>query len=258
VLIAADVGNSKINIGYFTESGLFVQQVDTHPLRGAEEYRYLLDDFMSRNHIEKKRGIGGIISSVVFSHNRTLLDALKKLTEDEDAAVMIVDFRMNTGLNLKVDEPDKLGTDRIAGAVAADALYSAPVAVVDFGTATTITAVDRCHNLIGGTIMPGLGLMNAALDRETYLLREVVLEPPVKALGADTEGCIRAGLYFGTAGAVERILSEIEKEAGCPFQVVLTGGHALAMDRFITRQHEVNPELTLEGLRILYGKNRSS
>jgi type III pantothenate kinase len=258
VLIAVDIGNSKINIGYFTEMGLLVQQVETNPLRGAEEYRRLMDDFMSRSRIEKKRGIGGIISSVVLSHNRTLQDALKKLTEEEDAAVMIVDFRMETGLNLKVDEPDKLGTDRIADAVAADALYLPPVAVADFGTATTITAVDREHNLIGGSIMPGLGLMNSALGREAYLLHEVALEPPVSALGADTEGCIRAGLYFGTAGAVERILSEIEKEAGCPFRLVLTGGHALAMDRFITRQHEVNPELTLEGLRILYGKNRSS
>jgi type III pantothenate kinase len=171
---------------------------------------------------------------------------------------MVVDFRMNTGLNLKVDEPDKLGSDRIADAVAADALYPAPVAVADFGTATTITAVDENHSLIGGSIMPGLGLMSSMLGKGTYLLSEVALTPPESALGKDTEGSIRAGLYLGTAGAVERILSEIEKEAGCTFRLVLTGGHCLAMERFITRRHELNPELTLEGLRMLYGKNRSS
>jgi type III pantothenate kinase len=257
MLIAIDIGNSSINIGYFTERGLFVQKVDTHPLREPGEYLRLMDGFMCQTHIEKKRGVGGIISSVVLSHTQPLHDVLGMLAEDM-AAVRIVDFKMNTGLNLRVDEPEKLGADRIADAVGADGLYGAPAAVADFGTATTITAVDEHHNLIGGTIIPGLGLMNEMLGRGTSLLREVVLEPPVAALGSDTEGCIRSGLYFGTAGAVERILSEIERETGCAFRLVLTGGHAGALDRLISRQHELNPNLTLEGLRILYGKNRSS
>jgi type III pantothenate kinase len=257
MLIAVDIGNSAINIGYFTETGLHVQKMDTHPLRGPGEYLQLMDDFMGKTRIEKKRGVGGIISSVVLSHTQPFREVLRMLAQD-DAAVSMVDHTMNTGLNLRVDEPDKLGADRIADAVAAEELYGAPAAVADFGTATTLTAVDGDHNLIGGAIMPGVGLMNRMLEKGTSLLPEVVLEPPVAALGTDTEGCIRSGLYFGTAGGVERILSEIERETRSTFRLVLTGGHAAAMDRLISRPHEVNPHLTLEGLRILHGKNRSS
>lgn len=257
MLIAVDIGNSSINIGYFAETGLYVQKINTHPLRDQAEYLRLIDNFMENTHIEKKQGVGGIISSVVLSHTQPLYHVIRTLSRD-NASVMIVDHKMNTGLNLRVDEPDKLGADRIADAVAADGLYGAPAAVADFGTATTITVVDEYHSLIGGTIMPGLVLMNKILGSGTSLLHEVALQPPVAALGTDTEGCILAGLYFGTAGGVERILSEIERETGCAFRLIITGGHAGAVDRLISRPHELNPHLTLEGLRILYGKNRSS
>jgi type III pantothenate kinase len=257
MLIAIDIGNSTINIGYFLEKGLCVQKIDTHPLRDPEEYERLMDDFMHEAQIEKKPGVGGIISSVVLSHTRPFCEVLGTLLHDI-SAVCMVDHTLNTGLGMKVDEPDKLGADRIADAVAASGLYGVPVAVVDFGTATTITVVDRYRNLIGGTIMPGLGLMNEMLGRGTSLLNEIPLEPPLTALGTDTAGCIRSGLYFGTAGAVERILREAERETGEDFRLVITGGHAAAMDRLILRTHEMNPSLTLEGLRILYGKNRSS
>jgi type III pantothenate kinase len=152
----------------------------------------------------------------------------------------------------------ELGADRIAGAVGACALYNPPVAVVDCGTATTITVVDRDANIIGGSIMPGLGLMNDMLEKGTSKLNSIVLGPPVTALGKDTEGCIRSGLFYGTGGAVERVLSEIEREAGCRFKLVITGGYGPMLAGFIMRPHELNPNLNLEGLKILYEKNRHS
>ncbi|MDA8433148.1 MAG: type III pantothenate kinase [Nitrospiraceae bacterium] len=257
MLIVVDIGNSAIHIGYFTEAGLHVQKVNTYPLRDVADYLRRMDEFIRKAGIEKKPGDGGIISSVVLSHTLPFCEVLRTLVQD-DAAVGVVDHTMNTGLNLKVAEPDKLGADRIADAVAAAELYGAPVAVADFGTATTITAVDRDHNLIGGTIMPGVGLMNEMLGRGTSLLQEIPLGPPDAALGTDTESCIRSGLYFGTAGGVERILSEIERETGSAFRLVLTGGHAGAMTGLIARPHTLNIDLTLEGLRILHGKNRSA
>ena len=163
---------------------------------------------------------------------------------------------MDTGLNLKVKAPEELGTDRLADAAGAYAIYRGPVAVIDFGTATTITIVGKNADFIGGSIMPGIGLMNDVLAQRTSKLTKVPLEQPVPALGTDTAGCIRSGLLIGTAGAVERILDEIEKETGYIFRVVITGGYAHLVDPFIKRPHEMNVFLTHEGLREIYGKNR--
>jgi type III pantothenate kinase len=163
---------------------------------------------------------------------------------------------MDTGLNLKIKAPEELGTDRLADAAGAYAIYHEPVAVIDFGSATTLTAVGKNADVIGGSIMPGVGLMNDVLAQRTSKLTKVSLELPVPALGTDTAENIRSGLVFGTAGAVERVLDEIEKEVGYTFRVVLTGGYVHLMDAFIKRPHDVNAFLIHEGLKEIYGKNR--
>ena len=257
MLIAVDIGNSSINIGYFTGSDLLVQKIATHPLMEDTEYSLILNDFLSQNHIEKN-GFSCIISSVVSSHTNVLEAALQRLQVQGEPDVLIVSHEMETGLKYGIDRPFEMGTDRIADSVGACAMYKKPVAVIDCGTATTITVVDREGNIIGGSIMPGLGLMNCMLEKGTSKLGRVVLVPPESALGKDTEGCILSGLFYGTAGAVERILSEIERDTECISTVVMTGGFGEMLSGFIVRPHEINPLLTLEGLKILYAKNRHS
>ncbi len=257
MLIAVDIGNSSINIGYFTARSLLVQKIDTHPLKDSMEYLSEICNFLQQNHIEKNSP-GGIISSVVTSHTSVLSEALRRFAGTEDAAILTVTHEMLSGLKFKVDAPEKVGTDRIANAVAAKEIYGSPAAVVDFGTATTLTVIGRDGDFVGGAILPGLRLMNRALDMGTSRLQEIILEPPLRALGVDTQTCIRSGLFYGTAGACERILAGIEQETGFTLKVILTGGFAPVMGRFLTRTHEINASLTLEGLRILYGKNRPS
>ncbi len=257
MLITIDIGNSSINIGYFLEPGLLVQKITTHPLRSADEYSRLMLDFFKENHIEKTF-FSCIISSVVTSHTTTLRDAVAKLSGNKDNDILVLSHQMDTGLNLKVKAPEELGTDRLAAGAGAYAIYREPVAVIDFGTATTITIVGKNADFIGGSIMPGIGLMNDVLDQRTSKLTKVLLEHPASALGADTAGCIRSGLLIGTAGAVERILDDIEKEAGYMFRVVITGGYAHLVDGLIRRPHDVNVFLTHEGLREIYGKNRTA
>jgi len=255
MLITIDIGNSTINIGYFLDSGLLIQKIATHPLRSADEYSRLMLDFFKQNHIEKTF-FSCIISSVVTSHTLVFRDAVAKLSGNKVNDILVLSHQMDTGLNLKVHAPKELGTDRLADAAGAYAICLEPVAVIDFGTATTITIVGQNADFIGGSIMPGIGLMNDALASGTSKLTKVSLEQPVTALGKDTAECIRSGLLIGTAGAVERILDEIEKEAGYTFRVVITGGYAHLMDMLIRRPHEVNVFLTHEGLREIYGKNR--
>jgi type III pantothenate kinase len=257
MLITIDIGNSTINIGYYLDSGFLVQKLTTYPLRSSDEYIRLIRDFVEQNHIEKTF-FNCIISSVVTTHTLILRDAVTKLSENKDNDILVLNHQMATGLNLKVKAPEEVGTDRLADAAGAYAIYREPVAVIDLGTATTITIVGKDAEFLGGSIMPGIGLMNDVLEQRTSKLTKAHLEQPGPALGTDTAGCIRSGLLRGTAGAVERVLDDIEKETGYMFRVVITGGYAHLIDALIRRPHEVNVFLTHEGLREIYGKNRTA
>ncbi|MDP2156351.1 MAG: type III pantothenate kinase [Nitrospirota bacterium] len=255
MLIATDIGNSSITIGYFVETGLVVQRIPTHPLQKADEYRQLLLAFMAEKNIAKS-ACTGIISSVVPGHTEVFSAVLAGLSEEGTADILVVNS-MISGIGFRIPAPEELGTDRIANAVAAFSLFKRPAAVIDFGSATTITVVDRQGFYIGGSIMPGIGLMNESLGTKTSKLMQVELKAPESVLGRDTPGCILTGLLIGTAGAVERIVEEMEAETGLVFNTILTGGYCMLLESFVRRPHLVKPELTLEGLKILYEKNRS-
>ncbi len=251
MLIAVDIGNSLINIGFFTEPSLIVQKIETKPLQSASGYLALINRFKKEKNIDKiPEGI--IISSVVPALTGVLSEALKEFKHGEP---LLVSCKIKTGLKFKIPNPEELGSDRIANAVAAYDLYKGPVAVVDFGTATTISVVGKDANYIGGTIMPGIGLMNESLAKGTSKLFEVTLSHHGPALGIDTDECIQSGLFYGTAGATERILREIEKEIGFRLKVVLTGGYGGMISKFLSRKFNLRPYLTLEGLRTIYIRN---
>ena len=250
-LIAVDIGNSTIIIGFFSESGLIMQKIDTSPLKTREEYRLIFQDFLSENSVEKNT-TGVIISSVVPSHTEGLRKTLKGFISVEP---LMVSCKIKTGLKFNIPNPEGLGSDRIANAVAAYEHCKCPVAVVDFGTATTISVVGRDAEYIGGAIIPGIRLMNESLAKGTARLSEAPLTPPVHALGPDTIQCIQSGLFYGTAGAIERLLCEIEKESGFELKIVLTGGYGNIMSKFLKREYELIPDLTIEGLKLLYMRN---
>lgn len=251
MIIALDIGNSSINIGYFTEMGLFVQKIDTSPLLSPSQYSLLFTRFMEEKNIDKKPE-GSIISSVVSDYTMVFMKALKTLTSSEP---LVVRWTLRTGMEFAIPNPEELGSDRIANAVAAYESYKSPVAAVDFGTASTVTVVNRDARYIGGVILPGIRLMNASLAKGTFRLQEAALAPPESALGIDTAHCIQSGLFYGTAGAVERILCEIEKECGFALKVVVTGGFGELISGFLQRKHDLCPHLTLEGLKLIYTRN---
>jgi type III pantothenate kinase len=250
-LIAVDIGNSTIDIGFFSKSGLSVQRIDTLPLKTLEDYRSIFQDFLSENFVEEN-ATGVIISSVVPGHNEILRKTLKKLLSVEP---LMVSCKIKTGLTFRIPNPEGLGSDRIANAVAAYERYKCPVAVIDFGTATAMSVVGMNADYIGGAIIPGVRLMNEALAKGTSKLSEAPLTPPGSALGYDTIQCIQSGLFYGTAGAIERLLSEIEKEIGFELKVVLTGGYGGMISKFLKRNYDLIPNLTIEGLKLLYTRN---
>ena len=251
MLIALDIGNSSIKLGFFVKRTLFMRAFATHPLLSMSRYSALIQHFLREKNIDKTPE-GIIISSVVPGHTEALRKTLKRLFSVEP---LIVDHTSKTGIRLDIPKPGELGSDRIADAVAAEELYKCPVAVIDCGTATTISVVGKDANYIGGAILPGIRLMNESLAKGTAALSEIQISPSRAALGIDTSACIRSGLLYGTAGAVERILSEIERETGLRLKIAMTGGHSGCISKCMTRKHKVIPHLTLEGLRIIYTRN---
>ena len=254
MFIAIDIGNSSINIGFFTKSDLFVQRIDTKPPMSPAEYSEILDRSLGEKNIDKSTS-GSIISSVVPSYTSIWRETLKGFTSVDP---LVVSYKMKTGLTFIIPNPEQLGSDRIANAVAAHELYKCPVASVDFGTATTISITGKGGTYIGGAIMPGIQLMNDSLAQETATLPDVSLIPPASALGVDTTRCIQSGLFYGTAGAVEKILTETEKAVGLKLKVVVTGGYGEIVHKFLKRRHSLRPHLTLEGLKILYVRNTNA
>ncbi len=254
MIIAADIGNSAITIGYFTGSRLLVQNIRTWPLLSAPAYLATINSFINENNIEKiPEGI--IISSVVPDHTDIIGEALSGMAGREP---LFVGHTTKTGIRLAIPRPEELGPDRIANSVAAYEFYRSPVASVDCGTATTISIVGKDADYIGGAIMPGIRLMNESLAKSASQLSEVLVLPPDSALGKDTAECIQSGILYGTAGAVERILEEIESEAGFQLRISVTGGYGKYVSPYLKRKHAVMPHLTLEGLRIIYLRNQDA
>jgi type III pantothenate kinase len=254
MIVAADIGNSAINIGYFTDSRLLVQSIKTRPLLSASSYLSSINGFIRENNIEKiPEGI--IISSVVPDHTDIIGEVLSGMADREP---LFVSYEMRTGITLAIPKPEELGSDRIANSVAAYEFYQCPVASVDCGTATTISVVGKDADYIGGAIMPGIGLMNESLAKSASQLSEVPILPLDSALGKDTEKCIQSGILYGTAGAVERILEEIEHETGYMLKIAVTGGYGKQISRYLKGKHAVMPYLTLQGLRIIYVRNQDA
>lgn len=250
-LIAIDIGNSSISIGFFTGAGLVVQKMDTRPLKSSSEYAALVNGFIKEKNIDKIYE-GVIISSVVPGHTDAFETACKTLCGKEP---LILTHKLNTGIDFQINEPEKLGTDRIAASAGACSLFGAPVAVLDFGTATTVNFIGSGNIYKGGAIMPGIRLMEKALFKETAQLPEIELSMPLTPLGKDTMGNMLSGIIYGTAGAVDRIIAEVEEMGGERFKVAITGGYAEVVAPFLKRGDYVEPSLVLKGLKYIYERN---
>lgn len=257
MVLAIDIGNSSVDMGFFSGRDLVKKiKVPTAAAKAASLAGGGIAGFMPKNYAE--HGIEGIIiSSVVPEVTVFFHDSLKGLGNRQP---LHLDSSLNIGIDLDVETPTEVGADRLADAVAARSLYEGPLIVADFGTATTLSAVIG-RSFVGGAILPGMGLMNSALNEKTAKLRLVDLNPladkdfHVPAVGKNTDGNIISGIIYGTSGAVERIVSGMEEEKGCVFNVIATGGYATTITRFLNRKHCLDLDLTLKGLRIIYERN---
>jgi type III pantothenate kinase len=247
-LVAIDIGNSSINIGFFMGESLVIQKIKTIPLLPFSGYAGMINEFMKKENIDKMPE-GIIISSVVPGHTDAVKKACSALSKKEP---VVLTHKMKTGIDFQIEEPEKLGADRIAACAGACDLFGAPVAIVDFGTATTLNFIGSGNKYKGGAIIPGVRLMQKSLFSNTAQLPDVTVSKPVSPLGKDTAECIRSGIVYGTAGAVERIISEVETMEAESFKAVVTGGNAEFIAPFLRKVDHIEPALVLKGLRFIY------
>ena len=249
------MGNSNIVIGGIDDSQTyFVERVTTNRGKTDLEYAVNIKSILEIHNVPVSSIEGAILSSVVPPLNNTILSAVEKICGFRP---MLVGSGMKTGLNIIMDNPKTVGSDMIVDAVAAIREYPGPIIIIDMGTATTMSVVDKNGNYIGGIIYPGLRVSLDSLSSKTAQLPSISLDIPKRVIGKNTIDCMRSGIMYGNAGMIDGILEHMEEELGEPATIIATGG----LSRFVVPlcKHKIiyDDALLLKGLMIIYEKNKA-
>ncbi len=255
MLLAIDMGNTNIEVGVFDEDRiLFTERISTDIEKTELEYAVILKTVMEIHGVEPKEITGSIISSVVPPLTHIMKQAVRKLVKNVNP--MVVGAGLKTGLNIKIDDPRTMGADLVVDSVAAINEYGAPSIVVDMGTATTITVIDKDRNYIGGVIVPGVRTSLEALVSNTSQLPRVSLSSPEKYICTNTVDCMKSGIINGQAALVDGIIERFEEELGYSTTVVATGGLSKVIIPRCRREIILDNALMMKGLKVIYDRNR--
>ena len=257
MLLAIDIGNTNIVFGCVSDDDqvLLFERISTNHYATAAEYASLIRNILIMNNFNASDIDAAIMSSVVPSITGTVRAAVKKLF---DVDVMVVGPGVKTGLNILIDNPAQLGSDQAVDAVAAINQYSAPLIIIDMGTATTVSVVDMNKNYRGGLIMTGMGVAADALVARTAQLPKINFEAPANIIGTNTIDCLKSGMLYSNAGALDGIIERIEEELGYKCTAVATGGLAELVVPLCKRRIILDTNLLIKGLAVIYRKNRKS
>ncbi len=251
--LAVDVGNTQTVIGLFETDTLGGHwRISTDATLTPDEIRIKIGGLLATEGRAWSDISRVIVSSVVPSQSEAYEEVCRKAT---GRAAMMVGPGLKTGMAIRYDNPHEVGADRIVNGVAAFAALGGPVVVVDFGTATTIDVVDSEGAYLGGAIAPGLETSAEALFSRAARLSKVDLEDPGTVIGKNTRHSVQAGLLLGEAAMVDGLVRRVWAELGEQTPVVATGGLAERMAPLCATVTDVDPDLTLKGLMILYGLN---
>ncbi len=254
MLLAIDIGNTNIVIGCLREDEIvFKARIATDRIKTSDQYGVEIKNMVEAFGIRIAEIEDCIISSVVPPVFNSVRTGVMKVIGKQP---MVVGPGLKTGLNIHVDVPSQVGSDRIVIAVAALAEYQAPLILMDMGTATTIEVVEPENHYMGGVIFPGVMVSLDALTSRAAQLPGISLDKPRNVIGKNTVDCMRSGMMYGTASMIDGIIDRISEELGHESTIIATGGLA----QFITPlcKHEIilEKELLLKGLNIIYKKNK--
>jgi len=262
VLLTIDVGNTQTVLGLFGPgdgpggSGPELShtwRTSTVASRTADELALLVTDIFALDGLDLRRDVTGLAVASVVPRLRT---ALREMSDRWlPVETVIVEPGIKTGMPILYDNPKEVGADRIADAVAAFAKYGGPTIVVDFGTATTFEVVSERGEYLGGVILPGIEISLEALFARAALLPRVELIEPTSVLAKNTVESVQSGAIYGFAAQVDGLCRRLQQEVG-PAPVVATGGLAGLIGPVSEAIDHHEPWLTLDGLRIIFGRNQ--
>ncbi len=254
MLLVIDVGNTNTVVGVYDGEKIITNwRLSTERNRTIDEYGILFRNLFTLTKMDSEKITGIAISSVVPPLHFTLT----KMSEIYFGLTpYFVDHTSDTGMPIRYHPATDVGADRIVNSVAAIQRYGAPCIIVDFGTATTFDAVSKNNEYLGGVITPGLNISAEALFQRAARLSRVEIRRPEQVIGETTIGSVQSGLYYGYIGLVDGILRRMIAELGEGTKVISTGGLAKLIGRGSELIEEIDDDLTLEGLRIIYERNK--
>ncbi|HET9476605.1 MAG TPA: type III pantothenate kinase [Dehalococcoidia bacterium] len=255
MLLALDVGNTTVTMGAFQGDSLkatwrFATDVGRFP----DEYGVLILNLLAHEGLTPSDIDESVMACVVPDLEPTFNRVCERYFNVHPLGVHA---GVKTGLRILYDTPRDVGADRVADAVAATQMYGPPLIIVDLGTGTVFDAIDANGDYVGGAIAPGLGIASEALFSRAAKLYRVELSRPRSSIGRNTINAIQSGILFGYVGLIEGIVGRMKKEVGENARIIGTGGYADLIAKETDVIDVVNPDLTLQGLRMIYDMNRS-
>ena len=254
MILTIDIGNSNIVLGGIKDKDIvFEARLRTEATKTSDQYCVDLKILMEVYGVNSKEIEGTIIASVVPQVLNSMRTAIQKLT---GKVPLVVGPGLKTGLNILLENPGQTGADLVAADVAALREHKPPLILIDMGTATTISVLDKNGAHIGGCIVPGVKLSMDALTEGTALLPGLQLDQPKRAIGRNTIDAMRSGIMMGTACMLDGMVERMEAELGCKTTVIITGGIAKFIAPMCKTPMIYDKDLIIKGLAALYRDNR--
>jgi type III pantothenate kinase len=254
MILVFDVGNTNIVLGVYDGDKLIVNwRISTDRQKSSDEYGMLIHNLFAYDKVDSKAIEAVVISSVV----PPLMPPLSRMSRKYfGLEPLVVGPGVKTGICIKYENPREVGADRIVNAVAALHKFGGPLIIVDFGTATTFCAISSNGDYLGGAIAPGIGISTEALFQRAAKLPRIELMKPKNVIARNTVTSMQSGIIYGFVGQVDGIVRRMREEMGGSAFVVGTGGLANLIAQESTTIERVEPFLTLEGLRLIYDRNK--
>ena len=253
MILAIDIGNTNVVLGCVEgEMIQFEARIATDPIKTSDQYCVDIKTMLDLNEVRIQDLEGTIISSVVPQVLNSIKTAIMKLTHKTP---LVVGPGIKTGLNIQIENPEQTGADLVVAAVSALKEHKPPMIIIDMGTATTLSVLDKNGAFVGGCLCPGVKISMEALTSRTALLPGIQLDQPKRAIGRNSIDCMRSGIMVGAAAMIDGLVSRMEEELGAPAKAIATGRIGQYVVPLCKTPIRYERDLVLQGLAAIYREN---